>query len=78
MNIFVSSLPARAGEEDLRRLFGAHGKVASVSIFRKASRRVGLVRMPDPRQARAALAVARRLSGAYLMDVQDDYADCVR
>lgn len=89
MNLFVGNLSRRMAEDDLRRLFEAYGSVASVRIVeRPIARRFGFVLMADDRQARAALlalgqrmtvAPARsRLSGAYLMDVQDDYADTAR
>ena len=86
--ITVRNLSFRAVESDLRALFSRHGQVVGVTL----SRGSGLVEMSDRRQAQAAIRALRRhpvhgrpiavseteLSGSYLMDVQEEYADFVR
>jgi len=86
--ITVRNVSYRAVESDLRALFSRHGHVANVTLFRGS----GSVWMSDPRQARAAIRALEGhpiharpirlsepgLSGAYLMDVQEEYADFVR
>jgi len=88
VSITVRNLSYRAVESDLRGLFSRHGTVLSVTL----SRGSGIVEMSDRGQAKAALRALqhcrihgrqvllseRELSGAYLMDVQEDYADFVR
>ena len=88
MKITVRNLSYRTVESDLRDLFSRHGQVVSVTL----SRGSGIVRMSDRRQALAAILALQGhlihgrsvrlsemgLSGAYLMDVQEEYADFVR
>ena len=88
MKITVGNLSYRAVESDLRGLFSRHGDVVSVTL----SRGFGIVEMSDRRQAQAAIRALRGqrvqgrtitvsetgLSGSYLMDVQEEYADFVR
>lgn len=88
MKITVRNLSYRAVESDLRALFTRHGHVVSVTLCRGS----GSIQMSDPRQARAAIHALEGhpihgrsirvsesgLSGAYLMDVQEEYADFVR
>lgn len=88
VQITIGNLSFRAVERDLRRLFSAHGPVGAVTL----SRGSGVVEMRDPRQAASAIraldgrpihgrpiTVAQApLSGAYLMDVQEEFADFVR
>lgn len=88
MTLVVGNLPYRAVEGDLRGLFARHGVVASVTL----SRGSGFVDMSDRRAARAAIRALngqrihgrpitvseRELSGTWLMDVQEEYADFVR
>lgn len=88
VKITIGNLSYRAVESDLRRLFGAHGNVVSVSL----SRGSGTVVMRDRRPALAAIraldgrpvhgrpieVTEAGLSGAWLMDVQEEYADFVR
>ena len=86
--ITVRNLSYRAVESDLRALFSRHGQVVGVTL----SRGSGHVEMGDRRQAQAAIRALqhhpihgrlitvseRGLTGAYLMDVQEEYADFVR
>jgi RNA recognition motif-containing protein len=86
--ITVGNLSYRAVESDLRGLFSRHGHVVSVTL----SRGSGTVEMSDRREALGAMRTLQRhrihgrpikvsesrLSGAYLMDVQEEYADFVR
>ena len=98
VNIYVGNLSYRAIEDDLRRVFSAHGDVARVSIVRRGPRRksrgFGFVEMGDEQSAKAAIGATQRreihgraivvapaesrLTGAYLMDVQDDFNDTAR
>lgn len=88
MKITVGNLSYRAVESDLRGLFSRHGDVAAVTL----SRGFGIVEMRDRAAAQAALRALRNArihgrpisvsetspSGAWLMDVQEEYADFVR
>ena len=88
VSITVRNLSYRAVERDLRGLFSRHGAVVSVTL----SRGSGIVEMSDRRQALAAIRAldgARVLgrpirvaesqpSGAWLMDVQESFADTGR
>ena len=88
MKITVGNLSYRAVESDLRGVFSRYGAVVRVTL----SRGSGIVEMSDRRQAQAAIRALKRhpihgrpvtvaeasLSGAYLMDVQEEYADFVR
>lgn len=88
MKITVGNLSYRAVERDLRGLFSRHGDVVSVSLSRGSA----VVAMKDPGQSLAAIRALRNqrihgrpitvsetgLSGTYLMDVQEEYADFVR
>jgi len=85
VRIVVRNLSYRAVEGDLRALFSRHGVVAGVTL----SRGSGIVEMSDPDEGRAAIRAldGRRIhgrpvelseadaSGAWLMDVQEAYAD---
>lgn len=86
--ITVRNLSYRAVESDLRRLFSAHGPVVSVTLSR-GSGTVMMRRRPEALDAIAALQqrpVHGRpielsegsLTGSWLMDVQEEYADFVR
>ena len=70
MNLFVGNLSPETTLEDLRKAFQAHGTVDSATLLTtrmKGGRRTGpsrgkgFVAMPDPAQARAALAALDRL-----------------
>ena len=88
VKITVRNLSYRAVESDLRPLFSAHGPVSGVTL----SRGTGIVEMRERRDALSALRALQgqpvhgrpiRLvesgpSGAWLMDVQEEYADFVR
>lgn len=88
MKITVGNLSYRAVESDLRGLFSRHGDVAAVTL----SRGSGTVDMRDRAQAQAAMRALKNhrihgrpisvsepvLSGARLMDMQEEYADFVR
>jgi RNA recognition motif-containing protein len=88
VQIHVGNLSYRAVENDLRRLFAPHGDVVSVTL----SRGSGIVELRERRQAQTALIALqdqrihgrpitvseRGLSGSYLMDVQEEFADFVR
>jgi len=51
MNIYVSNLSFRAGDNDLQELFGSHGEVMSARVimdkYSGQSRGFGFVEMPD-------------------------------
>jgi RNA recognition motif-containing protein len=86
--ITVRNVSYRAVESDLRALFSRHGQVVSVTL----SRGSGIVEMSRRRPALAAIRALQghpihgrpiqvsetSLSGSYLMDVQEEYADFVR
>jgi len=65
MDLHVGNLSSATTQEDLRKAFSAHGKVASVTILTEersfgertgASKGYGFVVMPDNAGARAAVA----------------------
>jgi RNA recognition motif-containing protein len=60
VNIYVGNLSYETGEDDLRNMFEAHGKVdrASVVMDRMTNRSkgFGFVEMPNDAEARAAIA----------------------
>lgn len=60
MNIYVGNLPRVTTEEELRKVFEAHGEVSSVAIikdkFSGVSRGFGFVEMPDQTAAQNAIA----------------------
>ena len=66
-NIYVGNLPHGTTEEELRSLFGKHGRVERVSILHDhatgRSRGFGFVEMPDDVEAERAI---RALNGATL------------
>ena len=66
-NIYVGNLAFQTTEEELRDLFGKHGRVERVSIpYDRATgkpRRFGFVEMPDDVEAERAI---RALNGATL------------
>ena len=88
VKITVGNLSYRAVESDLRGLFSRHGDVAAVTL----SRGFGIVDMRHRAEAQAAIRALRNarvhgrpitvsetsLSGTWLMDVQEEYADFVR
>ncbi len=88
VHISIGNLSYRAVEGDLRRLFSAHGPVAAVTLFRGSA----LVELRERRQAASAIRALdghrihgrpitvseAPLTGAYLMDVQEQFADFVR
>jgi len=88
VNITIGNLSYRAVDRDLRRLFSAHGPVAGVSL----SRGSGSVEMRERRHAASAIraldghrihgrpirVAEAGLSGPFLMDVQEEFADFVR
>jgi len=88
VHISIGNLSYRAVEGDLRRLFSSHGPVAAVTL----SRGSGIVEMRERRHAASAIRALNgarihgrpitvaevSLSGAYLMDVQEQFADCTR
>lgn len=88
VHLSIGNLSYRAVEGDLRRLFSAHGPVAAVTL----SRGSGLIEMRERRHAASAIraldgarihgrpirVAEAPLSGAYLMDVQEEFADFVR
>jgi len=66
-NIYVGNLGVQTTEDELRSLFGKHGRVERVSIPRHSttgrSRGFGFVEMPDDVEAERAI---RALNGATL------------
>ncbi len=60
MRLFVGSLPFELSEEELQKLFSAHGQVASTKIISDRetgrSRGFGFVDMPNDAEAQAAMA----------------------
>jgi len=65
MTIYVSNLAFQAGDEDLRNLFIAYGKVASAKVVTDTetnkSRGFGLVEMPNDSEGEQAI---KKLNGA--------------
>lgn len=59
MNIYVSNIPFKSSENDLRELFEQHGEVTSVKIVldreTQRSRGFGFVEMPDDEAAKSAM-----------------------
>jgi RNA recognition motif-containing protein len=59
MNLYVSNIPFKASESDLKELFEQHGEVSSVKIIldkeTQRSRGFGFVEMPDDESARQAI-----------------------
>ena len=59
MNIYVGNLPFSHDEDDLQRLFGAHGTVTSAQVLSDRdtgrSRGFGFVEMSNDDEARAAI-----------------------
>ncbi len=59
VNIYVGNLSYETGEDDLRNMFEAHGKVdrASVIVDRMTNRSkgFGFVEMPNDKEGRAAI-----------------------
>jgi RNA recognition motif-containing protein len=60
MNIYVSNIPFKATESDLRELFEQHGEVSSAKIIldkmTQRSRGFGFIEMPDKTAAEQAIA----------------------
>lgn len=69
MNIFVSNIPYKATEEELKDLFAEFGEVQSAKIiidkFSKRSKGFGFVEMSDDNQAQAAID---KLNGFVFME----------
>ncbi|MBU0507851.1 RNA-binding protein [bacterium] len=65
MNIYVGNLSYETGEDDLRNMFEAHGKVdrASVVMDRMTGRSkgFGFVEMPNEAEARAAISALNEM-----------------
>ena len=65
VNIYVGNLSYNTGEDDLRNMFEAHGKVdrASVVMDRMSGRSkgFGFVEMPNEAEARAAIAALNEM-----------------
>jgi RNA recognition motif-containing protein len=59
MNIYVASIPFKASEDDLRKLFEDHGEVQSAKIIvdktTQRSRGFGFVEMNDESEAKEAI-----------------------
>jgi RNA recognition motif-containing protein len=59
MNMYVSNLSFRLGEQELEDLFRQYGEVSSVKIIKdretQRSRGFGFVEMPNQDEARAAM-----------------------
>lgn len=59
MNIYVGNLPFGTTDDDLQRLFSAHGDVSSANVikdrFSGESRGFGFVEMPSREDAMAAI-----------------------
>lgn len=59
MNMYVSNLSFRLGEQELGELFAQYGEVSSVKIIKDRdsgrSRGFGFVEMPNQDEARAAM-----------------------
>lgn len=59
MNMYVSNLSFRLGEQELEDLFRQYGEVSSVKIIKdretQRSRGFGFVEMPNQNEARAAM-----------------------
>ncbi len=64
MDIYVGNLSSDTTEEDLRRVFEAHGEVVSVAVMRdKVSQNplgFGFVKMPNDEEAGKAIEVLSR------------------
>lgn len=64
MNMYVSNLSFHTGDDGLKSLFEAHGKVASAKVIRDresgSSRGFGFVEMPDENEASDAM---KKLNG---------------
>lgn len=65
VNIYVGNLSYETGEDDLRNMFEAHGKVdrASVVMDRMTGRSkgFGFVEMPNEAEARAAISALNEM-----------------
>lgn len=59
MNIYVSNIPFKLRDEDLRSLFEVYGEVSSARILKdretRRSRGFGFVEMPDDAAAKQAI-----------------------
>lgn len=68
MNIYVSNIPFKASDSELRELFEEYGEVSSAKIIMdkvsQRSRGFGFVEMPDDASARQAM---QELNGASFM-----------
>ena len=60
MNIFVGNMTYETTEDEIRQAFQAHGEVATAAIIMDRatgrSKGFGFIEMPDPAQAKAAIA----------------------
>lgn len=72
MNIFVGNLSYGITEEDLKKAFGAYGKVDTANIIKdqysNQSKGFGFVEMPDQAEAQAAISAlnGKELNGRAL------------
>lgn len=59
MNLYVSNLGTQVGEEELKKIFSAHGTVASAKIvmdgFSGSSRGFAFIEMPDDAEGQKAI-----------------------
>lgn len=71
MNIYVSRIPFKASNEELKELFSAYGEISSARIIMDRetgrSRGFGFVEMPDEAAARQAI---ENLNGASFMGME--------
>lgn len=60
MNVYLSNLPGEVTADDLRKVFGAFGRLGSVTVVidRATNKQTGfgIVDMPEPGEARTAIA----------------------
>ena len=60
MNIYVGNLPYSTRDDELERVFGAYGEIASATVIidreSNRSRGFGFVEMPNGDEAQAAIA----------------------
>lgn len=72
MNIYVGNLAYSITEEDLRKAFGAYGRVDTANVIRdqysNQSKGFGFVEMPDQAEAQAAISAlnGKELNGRTL------------
>jgi RNA recognition motif-containing protein len=65
VNIYVGNLSYETGEDDLRNMFEAHGKVDRASVVTDRmtgrSKGFGFVEMPNEAEARAAISALNEM-----------------